>query len=155
MKRRRSDPEDDDAHCPDTCDCESATFVCVECGVQRWPDECGEPCEECGFCDLACPECGEVYSAEEIDMPGPVSDSYDPEFGTAANVDEIRESLQAMYAKLSDIIERGIGPGRNPQPIHILQLVRARELSSRIPATLNEREWRVLRFALERSMESL
>ncbi len=88
-------------------------------------------------------------------MPGPVSDSYDPEWGTSANAEEIEEALQGMYAKCSEIIERGIGPGRNPKPMPILDLVRSPELSTGITAKLKEQEWRIIRFALERALESI
>lgn len=88
-------------------------------------------------------------------MPGPVSDSYDPEFGTSANAAEISSELREMYELLSGIIERGIGPGRDPKPINILQLARADHLSTKITATLSEQEWRLLRFALERALESI
>ena len=47
--------------CPDTCECECSKFNCRECGIERFPEELGEPCDECGFTVLACAECGETY----------------------------------------------------------------------------------------------
>lgn len=87
-------------------------------------------------------------------MPGPVSDSFDPEWGTAAKAEEIREALQARYDLLSEIIERGCRP-RDPSPMDIRTLVRSPNLSSRITANLKEQDWRILRFALERAKESI
>ena len=80
-------------------------------------------------------------------MPGPVSDSYDPEWGTAANGDEIRDALSDVYDRLS-----GILGGR--EPMWIMELVGA-DLPTPIAATLSEREWRLLRFACERAQDSI
>ena len=80
-------------------------------------------------------------------MPGPVSDSFDPEFGTGENAHRIRQQLTLMYARVS-----GILGGTKPLPI--LELVDA-ELPRPITATLTEKEWRLLRFALERAQESI
>lgn len=80
-------------------------------------------------------------------MPGPISDSFDPEFGTAAKAAEIEEALAGVYAKLSSILGQ-------QEPIYILDLVRA-ELPAQIYASLSEREWRLLRFAVERARETI
>lgn len=80
-------------------------------------------------------------------MPGPVSDSYDPEWGTADNANRLRQALKGMYGVVSCIL------GRKP-PMPILDLVDATELDTPITATLTERQWRLLRFALERAVES-
>lgn len=80
-------------------------------------------------------------------MPGPVSDSYDLEWGTAANGDEIDDALEEVYDRLTGIL------GGQP-PKHILDLVRE-DLAVPIPATLSEKEWRLLRFAVERARESI
>lgn len=81
-------------------------------------------------------------------MPGPVSDSYDPEWGTGDNADQIQEAIQKVYDKLSGILD-----GR--PPMYILDLVRSNQLNKRINATLTEKEWRILRFACERAKESI
>lgn len=80
-------------------------------------------------------------------MPGPVSDSYDPEWGTTANGAEITEALKGAYDRLTEVLG-----GRPPK--HILDLVRE-DLPAPIAATLTEREWRLLRFATERALESI
>lgn len=81
-------------------------------------------------------------------MPGPVSDSYDPEWGTGANAGEIVDAIQAVYDKLSVIL------GNQP-PLWILDLVRSESLNRIIEAKLTEREWRILRFACERAKDSI
>jgi len=80
-------------------------------------------------------------------MPGPVSDSYDPEFGTGDNAASVREAVQDAYAKLTKII--GV-----IRPIYIVDLAKA-DLPRIIQAELTEREWRILRFCCERAEESL
>ena len=80
-------------------------------------------------------------------MPGSVSDSYDPEWGTGENSDTIRNAMLDMHCKLSDIL------GGMP-PMYILDLVQA-ELGNPITATLTEKQWRLLRFACERAAESI
>ena len=80
-------------------------------------------------------------------MPGPVSDSYDPEWGTSANAELIHCALQDLYDKLSAKL------GDKP-PIYILDLVKL-DLPMEKSITLTEKELRLLRFALERSQESL
>jgi hypothetical protein len=80
-------------------------------------------------------------------MPGPVSDSYDPEWGIRENSCEIDNALETVYDRLSGIL------GGKP-PMYILELVRS-DLPTAIPATLTEREWRLLRFAVERVRETL
>jgi len=81
-------------------------------------------------------------------MPGPVSDRYDPEWGTGDNADEIREAIQEVYDKLSVVLGQS-------KPLYILDLVRVHGLNKRIDATLTEKEWRILRFACERAKESI
>lgn len=80
-------------------------------------------------------------------MPGPVSDSYDPEWGTGTNVNRICDALVEVYRRLGDVL------GRQP-PLHILDLLDS-DLPKPITATLSEREWRLLRFAAERALDSI
>lgn len=80
-------------------------------------------------------------------MPGPISDSYDPEWGTVANRAQIRDDLGEMYDKLTKLLG-------NKKPIYILNLVDM-DLPKKTSARFTEKEWRLLRFALERAMESL
>lgn len=79
-------------------------------------------------------------------MPGPISDSYDPEFGTAANASEIHEAINAVRKQI-DLI---LGEGRKD----ILDVVRGDDG----PATAfawTPRELRIVRFCLYRAMESI
>jgi hypothetical protein len=80
-------------------------------------------------------------------MPGPVSDAYDPEWGTAANAAEIASRLRTLYAAVSHVLS-------DRPPVYILDLVRT-DLPTLITATFTERDWRLIRFALERAEESL
>jgi len=81
-------------------------------------------------------------------MPGPVSDSYDPEWGTGANRDRIENELTAMYRELGRVIG---GP-----PKYIMEVVDGTDgpLLDVQPG-YTEKQWRLLRFALERAIESL
>lgn len=80
-------------------------------------------------------------------MPGPVSDSYDPEWGTGENKREIEEAVAGMHAKMSKVL-------KGAKPHYILDLVRM-DLPKKIAVTLTEKQWRLLRFACERAGDSL
>lgn len=80
-------------------------------------------------------------------MPGPVSDSYDPEWGTGENASLITDALDEVYDRLSGVLG-------GSEPMFILGLVQ-RDLPTPIAATLTEKEWRLLRFAVERARESI
>jgi len=80
-------------------------------------------------------------------MPGPVSDSYDPEWGTSSNADDIRLALKHMHKRLGEVIG---GP-----PHFILDVVHREEPGPPITETFTEQEWRILRFACERASENL
>lgn len=82
-------------------------------------------------------------------MPGPVSDSYDPEFGTAANAYDVREAVTQLRDRVSDAIG-------DEQLKNILTVVHgaAGPHKSLVVAT-NERELRILRFALNRALDSI
>lgn len=85
-----------------------------------------------------------------MSMPGPVSDSYDPEWGTGENRHDIEHALRDIYKLVSSRLG-------NVPPIYILDLIqdespaRQAEMSDRY----REKEWRLIRFALERAIESL
>ena len=80
-------------------------------------------------------------------MPGPVSDSYDPEFGTGANAHEVRTALeelekfltQHLGTELKDIVE--VAKGENGRKVALWNI--------------SERNARLLRFALRRATESI
>ena len=80
-------------------------------------------------------------------MPGPISDSYDPEWGSGTNRVRIQNELTAVYMRVSAVL-------LNNPPIYIGDLV-TQELPEKISAELSEKEWRIIRFALERAGESL
>ena len=77
-------------------------------------------------------------------MPGPVSDSRDPEFGTAANAQDVKERIEELVAlvtmhlgpELKNIVTVAQG---EPGPAHTVQL--------------SERQLRVMRFGLMRALE--
>jgi hypothetical protein len=81
-------------------------------------------------------------------MPGPVSDSYDPEWGTGANAAEIADALDEVYKEVSGIVG-------NPTPLFILDLIKAQGMGVKVEHALTVKQWRIIRFALERSKESL
>lgn len=78
-------------------------------------------------------------------MPGPVSDSFDPEFGTAANADEVRNAIEQVRVRLG----RDLGELKN-----IVEVVHG-EGGGWQRWRLTERERRIIRFALNRALESL
>jgi hypothetical protein len=80
-------------------------------------------------------------------MPGPISDSYDPEFGTGLNADEVERAVRQLHRRLGEVL------GGQP-PRYIVGVVQG-DSGPAITATLTEREWRILRFACERASESL
>jgi hypothetical protein len=80
-------------------------------------------------------------------MPGPVSDAYDPEWGTDQAADDIREALREEYKRVSGIL------GYKP-PVFIGELIHM-DQGPAISEALSERSWRLLRFALERAIESV
>lgn len=80
-------------------------------------------------------------------MPGSISDSYDPEWGTLSNGAEIVCAIDNVYEKISNVL------GGKP-PIYILELVNM-DNGRIITASLTEKEWRILRFTCERAKESI
>ncbi len=74
-------------------------------------------------------------------MPGPVSDSYDPEFGTGYRCREHRAVVERIGEKLgprkyiNDVIDGDDGPTHEFK--------------------LTEREIRIIRFMLDRALESV
>ena len=76
--------------------------------------------------------------------PGSVSDSYDPEWGTVSNGQKVVDAMEGIYHTLSLILNES-------PPMYILDLVEE-NLSEPITATLTEKEWRLLRFAVELSL---
>lgn len=81
-------------------------------------------------------------------MPGPVSDSYDPEFGTGSNAGEIREAIQEIRDNIGNMLGSKL--------MHILDVVRMDESEGKtFDMTVSERELRIVRFMTERSLETI
>lgn len=79
-------------------------------------------------------------------MPGPVSDGFDPEFGTAANADIVREAIKAEADAISALL--------GPQLKNILEVCGGPEgdrIDTFLPKT--ERSLRIIRFALNYAMD--
>lgn len=79
-------------------------------------------------------------------MPGPISDSREPEFGTGANAaavneaaTEVRDKITGLLgSELRDIVQVCREPNKKPRSVH-----------------LTERELRIMRFCINRALESL
>lgn len=69
--------------------------------------------------------------------PGPVSDSYDPEFGTSANRADVHDAIKAVAARFDDLGEA--------KSIVTVVHGKAGRLKGVI---LNERDRRVIRYCL-------
>jgi hypothetical protein len=80
-------------------------------------------------------------------MPGPVSDSYDPEFGTAHNAAKVRSAVAAVGQRITDVIGSG-------ELHYVLDVVDGGPGPS-YTATFSEREWRLLRFAINSALVTL
>lgn len=79
-------------------------------------------------------------------MPGPVSDSYDPEFGTGDNARDVRDAVTEVRDKVSKTLPEELKP--------ILAVVHGKA-GALHAITLSEKQRRVMRFALNRALESL
>ena len=79
-------------------------------------------------------------------MPGPVSDSYDPEFSTGANADDVRDAIK-------DIVDQ-LGKYLGPELKYIVSVAQGPE-GKRTKFALSERDMRVIRFGLNRALESI
>ena len=81
-------------------------------------------------------------------MPGPVSDAYDPEFGTAYNAGLVREAV----GQIRDKISQSIG---SDDLQYIVDVVEGKKRGPLLSGRFTEREFRIIRFALNRALESL
>jgi O-acetyl-ADP-ribose deacetylase (regulator of RNase III) len=77
-------------------------------------------------------------------MPGPVSDSYDPEFGTGSNAHDVAAAIRTMIERATKEL--------GPELKNIVQVVQGRP-GRRTTTTLSERDWRVIR--LTRALETI
>jgi hypothetical protein len=81
-------------------------------------------------------------------MPGPVSDSYDPEFGTGANAQEVREALSELYQMLSSHL--------SDKSLHnIVRVAQSKDGDPLTSCKLTERDIRLIRFAIARAWDSI
>lgn len=80
-------------------------------------------------------------------MPGPVSDSYDPEFGTAENASVVCEAIVEIRGRIT----AGIG---SETLLNIVELARAID-GPPTAVALSERQLRIIRFCMNRALESL
>jgi len=81
-------------------------------------------------------------------MPGPISDNYDPEFSTGANAAEVRAGVQEMRDALSVSLSEDLLP--------ILDVVRGEnDMRALLPYSFSVRELRIIRFAMNRAIESI
>lgn len=79
-------------------------------------------------------------------MPGPVSDSYDPVFGTHANLDDVRDAMLSVRVQITDLLGEDL-----KNIVEVAQSDNGRDLRLR----LCEREWRLVRFALDTALEAI
>jgi hypothetical protein len=79
-------------------------------------------------------------------MPGPVSDAYDPEFSTVGNANQVRAAIEDQRDKINTLL----GPRLN----NILHVVHGPNGGS-FTMNLSERDLRVIRFALNRAIETI
>ena len=84
--------------------------------------------------------------------PGPVSDSYDPEFGTGANAHDVAEAIRDVRTFVTSYI------GSDAR----LPIVKLAHNTSRLDPInkpqhvgLTERQLRIIRFCLDRVLESI
>lgn len=78
-------------------------------------------------------------------MPGPVSDSYNPEFSTEANAEDVRDAIISVRG----FIDLDLGELKN-----IVSVVHGKpgEINQ---VSLSEKQRRVIRFALNRALETI
>ncbi|MDB5310690.1 MAG: hypothetical protein JWO38_4892 [Gemmataceae bacterium] len=80
-------------------------------------------------------------------MPGPVSDSYDPEFGTGENADTVRRGIEDVRALVTTYIG-------DPGLKNIVALTREAD-GPALTCAFSERQLRIIRFCLNQQLESM
>lgn len=80
-------------------------------------------------------------------MPGPQSDSFDSEFGTSANCNLVTTAMRELRQKITT----AIGTAELDYVLDVVQ----REDGPRQGLALSERELRILRFSIDRALETL
>lgn len=84
-------------------------------------------------------------------MPGPVSDSYDPEFSTSANANDVREALQVLRKQVT----HAIGTDELRLILEVVHEIEAGQKGRLRRVPLYESELRLIRFAIDRALESI
>jgi hypothetical protein len=79
-------------------------------------------------------------------MPGPVSDSYDPEFGTSANAAAVKEIIEKARDKLN--------PALGKELKNIVEVAYGKP-GGTFSVKLTEQNLRALRFAANRVIEEI
>ena len=79
-------------------------------------------------------------------MPGPVSDSRDPEFGTASNRHDVADAIEQVLSFTNDLL----GPD-----LKNIVVVAQGEPGRIHKTSLSEKSLRVIRFGLRRALEDL
>jgi hypothetical protein len=79
-------------------------------------------------------------------MPGPISDSYDSEFGTGENATNVRDAIQEQV----NFINMELGNNL----LNIVEVVNS-SLETKHHLVLTERDLRIIRFSLNRAKESV
>jgi len=84
-------------------------------------------------------------------MPGPISDSYDPEFSTGERATKVREAIMKQRDRLTTILGEKL--------LNIVDVVEGKTNTTRsrkyIHLSFSEQELRVIRFALNRAIDSI
>jgi len=85
-------------------------------------------------------------------MPGPISDSYDIEFGIKDNARDVKEAIINVRNKITSLIS-------DKNLNSITEIVHRQDskvtMSKRIVCHLSERELRIIRFAMNKALESI
>jgi len=80
-------------------------------------------------------------------MPGPVSDSYDVEFGTGNNVHDVREAID----EVRELITNTLGEELK----YIVDVAQSKDGGKPYDLQLSEKKLRIIRFCLDRAQESI
>ena len=81
-------------------------------------------------------------------MPGPVSDSYDPEFGTGENARAVRDAIGELISRAVRLLGK--------KKLNIIELAYDPAMCQKvIDCKLTEREWRIIRFGLQYARDAI
>lgn len=79
-------------------------------------------------------------------MPGPVSDSYDPEFGTGENAHAVRQGMEGVITQVAARL--------GPELCNIVDVANGQH-GDYWTLDFSEKELRLIRFGLLRAIESI